>query len=134
MPLCARQAQRRRVGPEGLTPLEKTLRNASALGLDPRRLEAAGTADDAIAEFQRFCLERRDEELKAAGTDARKRKKLDDDFTPRLELTLVGAKGALRRDVTLAVRYGDKSKTLRVKSLFSREREKLFARPKTACA
>ena len=43
--------------------------------------------------------------MKSAGSDARKRKKLDDDFTPRFDMVLAGLEGEVRRDVTVRVRY-----------------------------
>src|SRR5437016_2007060 len=55
------------------------------------------TRDDGIAEFCRFYIDRREEELAAAGTDPRTRKKIADDFTPRLEAHLVGLEGSVRR-------------------------------------
>jgi hypothetical protein len=61
--------------------------------------------DEAISEFCRFYLERREQETQAAGSDERKRAKLDDEFTPRLSVTLVGLEGSLFRDVTMTVRY-----------------------------
>jgi hypothetical protein len=42
---------------------------------------------------------------KAAGSDARKRKKLEDDFTPRLELTVVAVEGKMHREVTTEAQY-----------------------------
>jgi hypothetical protein len=57
----------------------------------------AASLDDAISEFSRFYLERRELEMRAAGEDERKRKKLQDEFTPRLEVTLVG-QGKLYRE------------------------------------
>jgi hypothetical protein len=50
-----------------------------------------------VAEFCRFYLDRRKQELEAAGTDARKRKKIEDDFTPQLEAFLVGLEGTVQR-------------------------------------
>jgi superfamily II DNA or RNA helicase len=93
-------------GPGGLAPLEKTVRDTAAWGVDPKMLQVAAEHDDAIAEFSRFYLERREHEVKSAGEDERKRKKLDDDFTPRIDMTLVGLEGEVRRDVTFLVRYG----------------------------
>lgn len=88
-----------------LTPLSKTLDEPLSLGLDPEKLAGAAQEDDAIAEFCRFYLERREQELRSAGTDERKRKKLEDDFTPRLQLSLVGLDGDVHRDVGVLVRY-----------------------------
>jgi hypothetical protein len=59
----------------------------------------------AIAEFCRFYLERRAQEVKAAGGDLRKAKKLEDDFTPRLELTVVALEGNVHREVTTQAQY-----------------------------
>jgi hypothetical protein len=61
--------------------------------------------DDAIAEFSRFYLERREQEIKSAGDDERKRHKLHDEFTPRLEMTLDGLQGKLHREIKALVRY-----------------------------
>ena len=55
----------------------------------------------ASSEFCRFYLDRRTQELAAAGADARKRKKVEDDFTPRLDTTLVGMDGTVRRQLRL---------------------------------
>jgi superfamily II DNA or RNA helicase len=90
---------------EGLAPLERTIRDPKAFGIDATKLQQAGERDDAIMEFRRFYLERREQEMEAAGTDQRKRKKLDDDFTPRLDMALVGLEGEVHRDVVIRVRY-----------------------------
>jgi hypothetical protein len=52
--------------------------------------------DQAISEFCRFYMERREQETRAAGNDERKRKGLYDEFTPRLDMTLVGLEGQLQ--------------------------------------
>jgi hypothetical protein len=69
------------------------------------RLADAAERDPAIAEFCRFYLERRAQEVQAAAGDARKRKKLEDDFTPRLELTVVALEGKVHREVTTQAQY-----------------------------
>ena len=66
-------------------------------------------ASTAIAEFTRFYLERRAQESQAAKDDERKRKKLEDDFTPRVTVSFVGATGQLRREVELVVQYSFES-------------------------
>jgi hypothetical protein len=96
------------------------IRDPAIVGIHVAKLQEAGERDDAIAEFQRFYLERRDHEMEAAGEDPRKRKKLDDDFTPRLEMTLVGLEGDVRREVTVNVLYsfssgGDYESTIAVR-------------------
>jgi hypothetical protein len=86
-------------------PLPSVIERPQAIGLDLSRLGAAGARDEAIAEFCRFYLERRREEIAAAAGEARKAKKLEDDFTPRLQATVVGLKGEVRRTATLKVVY-----------------------------
>ena len=92
--------------PDGLAPIGKTIRNPAAVGLDPNRLIVAAENDDAIAEFCRFYEERRELEVEAAAGDVRKAKKLEDDFTPRLDISLVGLEGMVQRDVVMRVNYG----------------------------
>jgi hypothetical protein len=88
-----------------LTAPGHVIQDVSKLGIDTDKLRAAGEQDIGIAEFSRFYLERGAVEVKAAGADERKRKKLEDDFTPRLDMTLVGLKGAVQRDIAVRARY-----------------------------
>jgi superfamily II DNA or RNA helicase len=89
----------------GLTPIDRIIRDPTALGIDIAKLQATAGRDEAIAEFSRFYEERREHEVEAAGDDIRKRKKLEDDFTPRFSMVLAGLEGEVRRDVGLRVRY-----------------------------
>ena len=81
------------IGAEGLVPLDKLIRDVATVGIDTEKVRAAGGRDDAIAEFSRFYLERGRVEMESAGADERKRRKLEDDFTPRIDMTLVGLEG-----------------------------------------
>ena len=92
-------------GRSGLDPLPHIIEDPSAIGIDADRLADAAKRDAAISEFCRFYLERRAQEIQAAGDDERKRKKLEDDFTPRFEITLVGAQGRLYRQLKVKARY-----------------------------
>src|SRR6266850_754358 len=91
-------------GRAGLDVLPKTIEGPEALGLKIEKLRNAAGLDEGISEFSRFYLERREQETKAAG-DERKRRKLQDEFTPRLEMMLVGLEGKLHREVKLRTRY-----------------------------
>ena len=103
---CLREDHRRPSGRRSaLTLLPKTVEDPAMFGLDVQKLADAASLDEAISEFLRFYLERREQETKAAGTDQRKRAKLHDEFTPRLSAMLVGLEGSLFRDVTMTVRY-----------------------------
>jgi superfamily II DNA or RNA helicase len=94
-----------RAGRSGLGALPHTIENPSTLGISIERLAEAAKLDEAISEFSRFYLERRAQEMHAAGGDERKRKKLEDEFTPRLEMTMVALEGKLCRQVKVKTRY-----------------------------
>lgn len=85
---------------KALSPLPRVIETIlPALGISPAQVIEAAEQDPATAEFSRFYLERRAQEMQAAGGDERKRKKMEDDFTPRLSFALVGAEGGVLRDV-----------------------------------
>ena len=88
-------------GLTGASPISDPLKNPEAVGLSPSFLIEKAMKDEGVAEFCRFYVDRRKEELTATGTDARKRKKIEDDFTPRLEAHLVGLEGGVRRQLTV---------------------------------
>ena len=78
---------------------------AADLDLSFDVVQEAIERDPSIAEFSRFYLERRAQEIAAAGGDERKRKKMEDDFTPRYSVALVGADGGVLRDVRVRISY-----------------------------
>jgi superfamily II DNA or RNA helicase len=89
----------------GLYKLTDVIENAQYLGIDTERLADAAGRDPGITEFCRFYIERRAQEMAAATDDARKRKKLEDDFTPRLELTVVALEGTVHREISTDAQY-----------------------------
>lgn len=90
---------------KGLEPLAHTIQDAAIVGIDLEELVETAKRDEAVSEFCRFYLERRAQEIEAAGDDERKRKKLQDEFTPRLEMTLVGIEGRLNRQLRIKQPY-----------------------------
>lgn len=86
-------------------PIGDVIERPSEVGLDESRLKDALLLDPGIAEFRRFYLERRSEEVSAAAGDARMEKKLEDDFTPRVTATVVGLTGTVHRELALRVSY-----------------------------
>jgi len=84
-------------GVTGASPIADPLKNPEAVGLDPAVVVQKAMQDEGVAEFCRFYLDRRKQELEAAGSDPRKRKKIQDDFTPQLEAFLVGLQGTVQR-------------------------------------
>jgi ERCC4-related helicase len=102
---CSEENASKETSRSFLAPLSNALNDPRAVGIDPRSLSATAEMDEAISEFCRFYLERRELEMQATGKDERKRKKLEDEFTPRLEASLVGLEGKVDRDVTVETKY-----------------------------
>lgn len=102
---CSPAEHHAETGLSGLGPLSHTVENPIAVGVNIDRLADAAKLDEAISEFSRFYLERRSQEIQAAGGDERKRKKLEDEFTPRLEMTLVALEGKLCRRLRARTQY-----------------------------
>ena len=110
---------------ESRTPIAKAV-GINNSRLDPTSLDIptgfiieAIIADPDVREFSRFYLERRAEEMQSAGNDEHKKVKLRDEFTPKLDPSLVGLTGKLSHSVALTVRYqlngqGDYASTLQV--------------------
>jgi superfamily II DNA or RNA helicase len=103
--LCSPEDHFALAGPSGLGALPHTIANPSTLGIDTAVLAESAKLDEAISEFCRFYLERREQEMLAAGEDNRKSKKLEDEFTPRLQMTLVALDGKLHRQLKMRARY-----------------------------
>jgi superfamily II DNA or RNA helicase len=103
--ICGPGDHKAHVVRSGLYKLTDVIENAHHLGIDTKRLSDAAERDPGIAEFCRFYKERRAQEMAAAGDDARKRKKLEDEFTPRLELVVVALEGNVHREITTETQY-----------------------------
>lgn len=88
-----------------LDALPDLLQQPEATGINAALILEEAYRDPNVVEFNRFYLERRENELRAAGNDARKRKKLEDDFTPQIDATLVALDGRVSRCVNVKVRY-----------------------------
>lgn len=74
-------------GRPALRALVPTITNLAEIGLNLEKVSEAASLDEGIAEFSRFYLERREQEVRFAGNDERKSQKLYDEFTPRFEAT-----------------------------------------------
>jgi superfamily II DNA or RNA helicase len=90
---------------DGLGPIAPIVEDPHAVGVRPELLGVAAEQDPSISEFVRFYKERRDQELAGARDDERKRKRLEEDFTPQLEVTLVGLHGRMYRRLRVNVEY-----------------------------
>ena len=102
---CSPSQHSRRLGRRTINTLRPVIEDVSELGINSDALLDTINSDPGISEFCRFYLERRDLEVRAAGADERKRKKLEDEFTPRLEVTVVAAQGAIHRKIETRVTY-----------------------------
>jgi len=102
---CLPISGRASTGPLEQAPLTRTLEDPFLVGIDKDKLIEAAKNDESIAEFSRFYLERREQEVRGAASDDRKRQKLFDDFTPRFQFELVGLQGAVCREVRSTVKY-----------------------------
>ena len=92
-------------GQDLLKPFPHAIEDVALLGVNAESVISSVGEEKAIAEFCRFYLERREEEVAAAGEDKRKYQKLSDEFTPRLDMTLAGLQGSMWREVVLTARY-----------------------------
>jgi superfamily II DNA or RNA helicase len=86
----------------GVSPFADPVEDPDSVGADSAFLKEKASSDEGIAEFCRFYTDRRAQEVEAAGADPRKRKKIEDDFTPRLEAILVGLEGTIRRRLKIS--------------------------------
>ncbi len=88
-----------------LDPIPPVIDRPEQIGLSVEQIRRRAMLDPGIAEFRRFYTERRAEEVHAAGNDPRLAKKLEDDFTPRLQTTIAGLRGTVDRIVESRVNY-----------------------------
>lgn len=86
-----------------LNPIGETITDVAGLGISGDDLTKLALADPPIAEFCRFYEERRIGEMQAAGSDDRKRTKLEQEFTPRIQVSLVGVDGFVHEVQRLAI-------------------------------
>ena len=102
-----------------LDPIPPVIDRPAQIGLSVETAARRAMLDPGIAEFCRFYSERGSEEVHAAGNDPRLAKKLEDDFTPRIQTTLAGLRGTVDRILEGRVTYmidneGEYVSTLRV--------------------
>ena len=102
---CAPAAHVIETNKDGLEPIPTVIEDPRSVGVKPELLAHSAENDPSIAEFSRFYKERRVQELAGAGDDERKRKRLEDEFTPQLEVDLVGMAGRVYRQLNVNVEY-----------------------------
>lgn len=102
---CSPNDHRRSSGQPGLEVVSNIIENPASIGITDAQLVDKALLDEGINEFCRFYNERLTQELPATGDDLRKRKKIVDDLTPRLEIALVGLEGVVHREVAIEVFY-----------------------------
>ena len=92
-------------GSRWISAVPPVIDNLEETGVGLHDLQEAAKQDPALAEFCRFYLERRDAEVRAAGEDKRKAARLAEEFTPNLEMEVVGLEGDVCRAVRTDVSY-----------------------------
>ena len=92
-------------GRPALRALAPTITDAAEAGLNMERIADAASLDEGIAEFSRFYMERREQEVRFAGDDERKKRKLHDEFTPRFEATIVALEGTVHREICAHAKF-----------------------------
>ena len=90
---------------DNLEALPHFISYCEKLGVSPDYVIEQVNKEEGIAEFNRFYIERLAEELKMAGESERLRRKIEDDFTPRLQAKLVGFSGQFYRKLEVSVSY-----------------------------
>ncbi len=89
----------------GLDKIPNTIEDPSSIGIIIDKIINNINADEGISEFCRFYNERKSIEIQSAGDDLIKRKRLNDDFTPRLNVNMVGVEGTVHRELKILVNY-----------------------------
>lgn len=92
-------------GRTALRPLVSTIADGAEIGLNLEKIAEAASLDEGIEEFSRFYLERREQEVRFAGNDERKSRKIYDEFTPRFEATVVALEGKVHREISVRARF-----------------------------
>ena len=92
-------------GRSALRTLVPTISDPIEIGLNTEKIAEAAGLDEGIAEFSRFYLERREQEVRFAGSDERKSRKLYDEFTPRFDATVVALEGNVHREIFVRARF-----------------------------
>jgi superfamily II DNA or RNA helicase len=102
---CVPLVHRTSFSKDNLQKIAPVVEDPTLLGLQSEIIVNQAQQDEGIAEFTRFYLERREHEVRSAGNDERKRKKLHDEFSPSLDVSLVGILGKVFREVKAIVKY-----------------------------
>ncbi|TNF69409.1 MAG: DEAD/DEAH box helicase [Gammaproteobacteria bacterium] len=93
------------VGKSGIEPIKNYIDEPDKIGISQQKLLEEVNKNKDIAEFCRFYIERREMELTKIENDVRKQKKLVDDFTPRLTISLVGLEGDIVHIIKSKIYY-----------------------------
>ncbi len=81
------------------------LDDIGALGLSLESYQEKVMEDIGVSEFNRFYLERLENELKGAGKNSVKQKRIEEDFTPRVSINLVGLEGDIHSELKALIQY-----------------------------
>lgn len=102
---CDPETHHASLGMAAMESVARLIDDPVLIGVNVGSLRQAGEQDPSVSEFCRFYVERREQELLAVGDDARRRKKIEEDFTPRLTFSIVSLAGIVRRRIGVRVSY-----------------------------
>lgn len=133
---CSPEEHNLSIGRPGLEPISDAFQNPAAIGLIPDQLAEQALLDPGVVEFGRFYKERLVQELVAAGESVHRKKKIEDDFTPRVGISLVGLEGTVQRRLRLTISYtlGSKDEYVSAISLLPSRNEVVAAPTMEVCS
>lgn len=102
---CSPEIHTNRSSKKEIEDIGDIIKEPAKIGISDLDLIEKAMQDPGISEFCRFYNERKVHEVRSAGSDERRKKKLEDEFTPRLEIALVGLEGSVFRKIKLKASY-----------------------------
>lgn len=102
---CSPEIHTNRAPKKEIESVGDIIKEPATIGISDSDLVEKAMQDAGISEFCRFYNERKIHEVRSAGSDERRKKRLEDEFTPRLEIGLVGLEGSVCRKLKLKTTY-----------------------------
>jgi|JI9StandDraft_1071089.scaffolds.fasta_scaffold04900_4 superfamily II DNA or RNA helicase len=82
-----------------------TIEDIESLGISLESYREKIMDNVGVSEFTRFYLEKLEKELKGAGKNSVKQKRIEEDFTPRVSINLVGLEGDMHIELKAGIQY-----------------------------
>jgi hypothetical protein len=88
-----------------LIPLEPLIDNISLLRLSRDSIQSEVVQDKDVSEFCRYYNDRKNYELSSAEGDINKQRKIENDYSPNIDTTIVSVIGDIKRQVKIKIAY-----------------------------